>query len=189
MIRTRVGYSGGTTPNPTYERIGDHTETLEVDYDPAQVSYAALLKQFLTGHNPYEKPYSRQYRAAVFFHDEEQRELAQRMLAGLAKDGRHVYTALEPYRRFYPAEDYHQKYALRRQPLLMRDLARAYPDPVAFRNSTVAARLNAFISGYGSKQLLQQELPSYGLSAEAASFVKSLENHAGTSSAAAGCAL
>jgi len=189
VIRTRVGYAGGTTANPTYERIGDHTETLEVDYDPSRVSYSELLKQFFAGHDSYLKPYSRQYRAVVFYHDEEQRELAQRMLAGLEKGGRQVYTALEPYRRFYPAEDYHQKYGLRSTYVLMRDIARAYPNPVAFRNSTVAARLNAYISGYGSKDLLEKELPSYGLNSEATSFLKSIESKLGTASAAAGCLL
>ena len=76
VIRTRVGYAGGRLKAPTYTHIGDHTETVQVDYDPAQITYAELLEVFWQGHNPRSRPYSRQYMAAVFYHNQEQKELA-----------------------------------------------------------------------------------------------------------------
>ena len=77
MIRTRVGYTGGTLENPTYHHLGDHTESVQVDYDPARIDYAALLDAFWQGHNPAASSFSRQYMAAVFYHDETQRQLAK----------------------------------------------------------------------------------------------------------------
>ena len=58
MRRTRVGYSGGTRENPTYTALGDHTETLQIDFDPSVVSYRDLLAIFWAGHDPSAKPWS-----------------------------------------------------------------------------------------------------------------------------------
>jgi len=55
VVRTRVGYAGGTTEGPTYKMIGDHTETIEIDYDPAVISYRELLEIFFDSHNPYSQ--------------------------------------------------------------------------------------------------------------------------------------
>jgi peptide methionine sulfoxide reductase msrA/msrB len=61
VVRTRVGYAGGTTENPSYKIIGDHTETIEIDYDPNIISYQELVEIFFDSHNPYTNSYSRQY--------------------------------------------------------------------------------------------------------------------------------
>ena len=58
VVRTRVGYAGGTTENPTYDKIGNHTETIEIDYDPGVINYQKLLEIFFNSHNPYVKAYS-----------------------------------------------------------------------------------------------------------------------------------
>ena len=68
MIRTRVGYAGGTTNNPTYRALGDHAETIQVDYDPTQISYEELLEAFWTSHSPTSRPWSRQYASIIFYH-------------------------------------------------------------------------------------------------------------------------
>ena len=73
IIRTRVGYAGGETRNPTYSHIGDHTETVQVDYDPRRITYEDLLVIFWESHSPRERAWGRQYMNAVFFHDEKQR--------------------------------------------------------------------------------------------------------------------
>src|SRR6056297_3828024 len=65
VIRTRVGYAGGSTEGPTYKMIGDHTETIEIDYDPAVISYRELLEIFFDSHNPYSQSYSRQYASLI----------------------------------------------------------------------------------------------------------------------------
>ena len=76
MIRTRVGYAGGAKENPTYHNLGDHTETLQIDYDSSKISYEKLLELFWEEHDPTSRSWSRQYKAVVFYHDEEQKRLA-----------------------------------------------------------------------------------------------------------------
>jgi peptide-methionine (S)-S-oxide reductase len=110
VIRTRVGYTGGTTPDPTYHRLGDHTETLEVDYDPTRVSYEQLLDVFWQEHDPCHPAYSTQYRSAVFYRTEPEREAAETSRDHRGEHCKKVHTAIEPLKTFYRAEEYHQKY-------------------------------------------------------------------------------
>jgi len=110
VLRTRVGYAGGTAPDPTYHRLGDHTETLEVDYDPARVTYEQLLDVFWEEHDPCRPAYSTQYRSAVFYRTDEEREMAEASCARRAERCGRVYTAIEPLKAFHRAEEYHQKY-------------------------------------------------------------------------------
>ena len=104
VVRTRVGYSGGTLKNPTYENIGDHIETIQLDYDPDQASYERLLWVFWGGHSPQDRAWKRQYMSAVFFHDDEQKRLAyeirDRMAAKLKCE---VHTEIVPHWKFYIA--------------------------------------------------------------------------------------
>lgn len=74
VIRTRVGYAGGKTDAPTYRHMGDHTETVQIDYDPGRITYEELLKIFWESHDPESRPYSVQYKNAVFFHNAAQEE-------------------------------------------------------------------------------------------------------------------
>lgn len=165
MVRTRVGYAGGKKRNPTYHSLGDHTETLQIDYDPAQISYEALLEIFWNSHNPTRRSWSRQYMSALFYHNEAQQALA---LASkereAARRNNHILTELLPATEFYRAEDYHQKYMLRHTPELMPEFSAFYPNPKDFTDSTAAARVNGYVSGYGSMAQLQAELPELGLS-------------------------
>ncbi|GAB4291562.1 MAG: hypothetical protein Kow0067_18220 [Coriobacteriia bacterium] len=164
VIRTRVGYAGGTTPDPTYRRIGDHTETVQIDYDPATVGFEDLLDVFWTSHRPTSPAYSRQYASIIFPHDEKQRAAAEasrtRMEAVLGV----VHTDIVPFTRFYVAEDYHQKYRLRGARALMAEFAEMYPDPADFRESTAAARVNGYLDGWGDTAALEAEIDGYGLS-------------------------
>ena len=165
MVRTRVGYAGGTTTNPTYYNLDGHTETVQVDYDPTKISYQELLDVFWSSHDPTSFAYSRQYQSIIFVHNEEQQALAtQSKLAEEAKLGKPVTTEIIPFSHFYPAEDYHQKYYLRQTTEIMSDFRAMYPDNEGFINSTAAARINGFIGGYGDAETLQKELSSYGLS-------------------------
>ena len=76
VVRTRVGYSGGQRKDPTYRSIGDHSETIQIDYDPARTSYKKLLFIFWQSHDPTHHAWSRQYMSAIFYQNEEQRKLA-----------------------------------------------------------------------------------------------------------------
>ena len=165
-MHTRVGYAGGSTPDPTYHSIGDHTETLQIDYDPAVVAYEDLLDVFWVAHRPTTPPYSVQYASRIFVHDEAQRLSAVASTERAADRLGRLYTDILPLERFYLAEDYHQKYRLRTDRLLSAEFARMYPDAADLRESTAAARVNGYLDGWGSRAELEADLGMLGLSAE-----------------------
>ena len=171
VVRTRVGYAGGTTDNPTYHRIGDHSETVQIDYDPALISYAELLDVFWSAHNPRAPSFSRQYRSAIFVHDDKQRRLAEETKKRQQKAGR-IYTDIEPLSEFYLAEDYHQKYYLRSVGSLMEELKVMYPEERQFVDSTTAARLNGYVGGFGTLEELEGELETFGLTEQAQQYIR-----------------
>jgi peptide-methionine (S)-S-oxide reductase len=78
VVRTRVGYAGGTDPDPSYYSLGDHTEVVQVEYDPDALAYEDLLEVFWANHDPFSSPYKRQYRGVALAHDDAQREAAER---------------------------------------------------------------------------------------------------------------
>jgi methionine-S-sulfoxide reductase len=159
VISTRVGYTGGNKENPTYRALGDHAESIEIDYDPAVISYRELLEIFWKSHDPGSRPWSRQYMSAIFYHSEEQKNLAiESMKLEEASTHRKIYTEISPAAKFYLAEDYHQKYYLRQRPELIRALKAIYPSDDDFVNSTVAARLNGYLALKGPYPALQAEL-------------------------------
>ncbi len=165
MVRTRVGYAGGTTENPTYHDLGDHTETVEIDYDPAIITYDDLLAAFWEGHSPNRPPVSRQYASIIFYHNEEQRERAiASRTAEAERMNMRLHTEIVPAGRFYRAEDYHQKYELRRYRELFREYEEIYPDPEDLVDSTAAARVNGYAGGYGTAEQLEEEIELLGLS-------------------------
>lgn len=167
MVRTRVGYAGGSKPDPTYTSLGDHSETVQIEYDPDVISYADLLDVFWEAHSPTSAPWSRQYMSIILYHNDEQRRLAEESKRQREQEsGRRLYTEIVPHSRFYLAEDYHQKYYLRRETRLMADLRRRYPDEDDLVRSTAAARLNGYLAGYGSLAQAEAELESLGLSPE-----------------------
>ncbi|QGN07494.1 peptide-methionine (S)-S-oxide reductase [Halorhabdus sp. CBA1104] len=149
VVRTRVGYAGGTTSEPTYYALGDHTEVVQIEYDPDRWTYAELLDVVWANHD-WTRSQKRQYRGVILAHDERQRAVAERSRDALAdRTGQSVETAVESLQQFSPAEDYHQKYELRTLPVVADELEELYGD--AFTASTVAARLNGFAAGYGSE--------------------------------------
>jgi peptide-methionine (S)-S-oxide reductase len=126
VVATRVGYTGGHTDDPTYERVCSHTtghaEAVEVTFDPERVSYEQLLDVFWTNHNPTTRnrqglDIGDQYRSAVFFHSPEQQEAAERTKEAVEAKlhwPKKVVTQIVPAPEFYEAEDYHQQYLEKR---------------------------------------------------------------------------
>lgn len=119
VTRTRVGYSGGTLENPTYEDVCSHTtghaEVVEVTYDPERVSYDELLHVFWGKHDPTRLNGGDQYRSVVFFDDAAQQEAALKSKAREQADRRApIVTQIEPAPPFYEAEDRHQRYLEKR---------------------------------------------------------------------------
>lgn len=105
-----MGYAGGTTPDPTYRRMGDHSETVQVDYDPAVISYDELLGEFWASHRPTRPTTSRQYASIIFYGTDAEREAAEASKAALERSVGRLYTEIVPLERFYLAEEYHQHY-------------------------------------------------------------------------------
>jgi methionine-S-sulfoxide reductase len=116
------GYSGGSKPNPTYEEVctggTGHAEVIQITYDPAVISFADLLKVFWQTHDPTTlnrqgHDVGTQYRSAVFYHTDEQRETAEQYKQQLDKSGTFkspIVTEITRFEKFYPAEKYHQEY-------------------------------------------------------------------------------
>ena len=160
-----MGYAGGRQPDPTYRRLGDHTETLQIDFDPARIDYEVLLKHFWESHNP-TRPRPTQYKSVIFYHDEIQRRLAEASLAReTARRQKVLHTDIRPLLSFYRAEDYHQKYYLRREKDLMRELEKYFSSGRELVDATSAARINGYLAGFGDRQALVTQGDRLGLSA------------------------
>src|SRR5437868_4974855 len=122
VIKTVVGYSGGTEPNPTYELVGsektNYREAIEITYDPAKISFDQLLDIYWRQINPTQADgqftdVGPSYRAAIYYQNEDERKIAEASKERLAKSGKFdkpVVTEILPATKFWPAEDYHQKY-------------------------------------------------------------------------------
>jgi peptide methionine sulfoxide reductase MsrA len=154
VVRTRVGYSGGQKKDPTYRSIGDHSETIQIDYDPARISYKKLLFIFWQSHDPTYHVWSRQYMSAETRTFEEKQR------------NKKIQTEILPFAKFYLAEDYHQKYQLRGHRDLMREFKAMYPRNIDFINSTAAARVNGYIGGHGTPEEIKATLENLGISTE-----------------------
>lgn len=128
VVETTPGYMGGTTPNPTYQQVSSggtgHAEVVQVKYDPTQVTYKQLLDVYWHNVDPLDKggqfcDRGDQYRPAIFYHNEEQKRLAEESKAALEKSGRFsqpIVVEITAASTFTPAEDYHQDY-YRKNPL------------------------------------------------------------------------
>ena len=124
--RTLVGYSGGHKDNPTYKEVCEdntgHAEVVQVEYDPTKVKYEDLLQVFWENHNPTTlnrqgPDVGTQYRSAVFYHNDEQKQLAERSKQDLSASGKWskpIVTEITQAKPFYEAEDYHQQYLEKR---------------------------------------------------------------------------
>ncbi|RMW39807.1 MAG: peptide-methionine (S)-S-oxide reductase [Nitrosopumilus sp.] len=122
VTSTQVGYIGGNLPNPTYEEVctdrTGHAEAVEVEYNPDEITYEELLDVFWNNHNPTTlnrqgPDIGIQYRSAIFYHDDKQKEIAEKSKSDLDSSGKFpnpVVTEITPAPTFYKAEEYHQKY-------------------------------------------------------------------------------
>jgi methionine-S-sulfoxide reductase len=124
VLKTVVGYCGGTEPNPTYELVSsektNYRESIEITYDPRKISYQQLLDIYWRQIDPTQAngqftDIGPSYRAAIFYQTDEEKKIAQESKEKLARSGKFhkpIVTEILPMTKFYPAEDYHQKYYL-----------------------------------------------------------------------------
>ncbi len=126
VLDAAAGYSGGGVPNPTYEDVctdrTGHAEVVQVTFDPARISYEALIDTFFTSHDPTQRDrqgpdVGRQYRSVIFYHDDAQRVIAEAARERWSRSGRWprpVVTEISPAAPFWRAEEYHQRYLEKR---------------------------------------------------------------------------
>ncbi|MDX2481986.1 MAG: peptide-methionine (S)-S-oxide reductase MsrA [Desulfuromusa sp.] len=131
VIKTAVGYMGGTTENPNYELVctgqTGHAEVVEIEFNPAVISYQQLLELFWAAHNPTSLNFQgvdhgTQYRSAIFYHSDEQHQQAEESKSALDASGSHlvpVVTEITPAGPFWRAEEYHQQYFMKQKPDFM----------------------------------------------------------------------
>ena len=163
VYRTSVGYAGGTKVNPSYYSLGDHTEVVQIEFDPSVISYEELLGLFWQSHNSYVN-YKVQYMSLILYHNEQQKEIAERFIDLKENEtGRKAATEVSRMTEFYRGEDYHLKFYLQRDKEILNDLLRYYEDIFALNDSTVAARLNSLLAGKGDPDLMKNEYEGYGL--------------------------
>jgi len=122
VVLTTVGYTGGHTKNPSYKDVCSgktgHAEAIEIEFDPEKVSFEELLNVFFKIHNPTQKnrqgpDIGEQYRSAIFYTSQEQKEKAEKKIEELEnskKFGEKIVTEISPAKEFFKAEEYHQKY-------------------------------------------------------------------------------
>ncbi len=120
--RAESGYSGGTVPNPSYREVctgtTGHAEVVQVTFDPEEVSFKEILQVFFAIHDPTTlnrqgADVGTQYRSAIFYHDEEQKEIAEEVIEEIEAEGiwdDPIVTEVTPFETFYKAEEYHQEY-------------------------------------------------------------------------------
>jgi len=121
VLDTEVGYTGGKNDYPTYEYHPEHAEALSISYDVEQTSYEEILDFFFQIHNPTTRnrqgyDFGTAYRSAIFYQNDEEKEIAKNMIALVNRSGRwrkKVVTTLEPFTTFWVAENYHQDYLLK----------------------------------------------------------------------------
>lgn len=126
VVETAVGYAGGTQENPTYKEVctdrTGHAEVVEITFDPAKISYSALLDAFFSLHDPTQlnrqgPDWGTQYRSVIFFHSPEQEQIARATIERLTKERKFpkpIVTQVVPAQTFWRAEEYHQKYLEKR---------------------------------------------------------------------------
>ncbi|PCH92095.1 peptide-methionine (S)-S-oxide reductase [Candidatus Kaiserbacteria bacterium] len=119
VIRTTVGYTGGTVEHPTYEQVSTgttgHREAIEMEFNPSVTTYENLVKLFFETHNFSQiggqgPDIGEQYTSAIYYYTLEQKEVAERLIMKLEEDGHSVTTVVLPAQTFYAAEEYHQEY-------------------------------------------------------------------------------
>lgn len=181
VVYTRVGYAGGTTPNPVYKNMGDHTEVVEIGFDPNVVSYHALLKLFWANHEyGLTTVIKRQYMSLILYHDEDQRRIAEKDIEIEAgKRNEKLVTELAKAGTFYPAEDYHQKHRLQKFKWIVEELNLTSEQ---LQTSQVAAKLNGYLAGVGTIEAFEKDVKKLAIPEKIASFVKKeyLDNEGGS---------
>lgn len=157
--------------------MGDHTECIQIDFDPSLISYEEIIQFFWGNHNPLlgQDYDGRQYMSLLLYHNQAQKELAEKtMKEWQTKLAGEIQTEVTPLTSFYLAEDYHQKYFLKRYKNAVEKLKTVFTTKEAFTNATIVARLNGIVHGYGSIAKLKLDINDWELPLENKAELKDL---------------
>ncbi|XP_058462848.1 peptide methionine sulfoxide reductase-like isoform X2 [Malaya genurostris] len=171
VIRTCVGYAGGTTEDPN-NQIGDYTEVIEIHYDPTKINYSDLLDIFWNNHEyRLSVKLKREYMSMIMYHNEEQCQIAKTSKDNQQAKEKNALIATEiiPASTFYPAKSSNQKYRLQGHVDMTQGLGLT---PDLLMTSHVAARLNGYLAGCGDLEQFETETEYLGLSEEQIQYVK-----------------
>lgn len=157
---------------------------MQVVFDPSVITYEELLDVFWASHDPSKGPWSSQYKAAIYYHDEEQMRIAEASRDALASRlASPVLTQILPAGEFFIAEAYHQKYHLQSDPQLAGVFHDMYPSQQDFIDSPAAAKVNGFLDGWGGAEVLEAMVDDLGLPERSQRYlweVAAVNNRAGT---------
>ncbi len=169
ITSTRVGFAGGTTDNPNTRQTGDHTEMVEIEFDPEIISLESILNVFWSSHNPVNinNYRDRLYQSLILFRDPAQQHVIQEVMKSREEQGNgRPDTEVAPYAGFYPAEDRNQKFYLRRFPDAMDKLKALFATENELMGSTLAARLNGLAKGHTNLEKIIDEIRTWPISSE-----------------------
>lgn len=167
VLRTRVGYSGGKSTNPSYKVVDLHTEVVEIDYDPEIISYGELIDIFFSSHNETLRPYDQRVKSLIFYRNDDEYEIAKMKLNTIRSntpEEESVYTELKAFQVFYLAEPEHQNRSLKLETSLYDELKQIFETEDRVLLSILASKLNGYIYGYGTLEGAEALLTQSGLS-------------------------
>ena len=167
VLRTRVGYSGGKSTNPSYKVVDLHTEVVEIDYDPDLISYGQLIDIFFASHNETLRPYDQRVKSLIFYRNPEEYEIAKEKLQAIrdkTPEKESVFTELKAFEVFYLAEPEHQNRSLKLETSLYGEVKQIFGSEDKIMLSILASKLNGFVYGYGTIEKAQELLEVSGLS-------------------------
>ncbi len=154
--KVESGYSGGTVPNPTYEEVctgrTGHAEVVKVSFDPSEISLADILEIFFDVHDPTSlnrqgEDVGTQYRSAIFYYNDTQKETIDRVVQNMKNSGKYrrpIVTSVEKFKAFYPSEEYHHNYYNRN-------------GSAPYCRAVISPKLQKFRHSYGAQLRLSQE--------------------------------
>ena len=154
--KVESGYSGGTVPNPTYEEVctgrTGHAEVVKVSFDPSEISLADILEIFFDVHDPTSlnrqgEDVGTQYRSAIFYYNDAQKETIDQAIQNMKKSGKYrrpIVTSVEKFKAFYPSEEYHHNYYNRN-------------GSAPYCRAVISPKLQKFRHSYGAQLRISQE--------------------------------
>lgn len=171
VLRTRVGYSGGKLEFSD-KAIGDHTEVIEISYNPEIISYENLLQIFWNNHEyDYTIKTQRKYMSLILYHTEEQKLIATKSKADeqIKRNPENITTEIAKVAVFYPSEDIQQKYKLQQHKDLFKSIQL---NSKLLQTSYVATKLNGYIVGFGGLKQFLNEVHAFGLTPTQIEYIK-----------------